>query len=124
MCIRDSSKAKAIKSLHDYQCQVCGLALETSAGPYAEAAHIKPLGKPHNGPDIDSNILCLCPNHHVMFDNGGFAIADDLELIGIKGKLRVNPKHQLGIEFIRYHREHYLQNNGQSEPVAKASLAI
>ncbi|WP_462151362.1 YDG/SRA domain-containing protein [Pseudoalteromonas xiamenensis] len=108
--VRNYQKAKNVKSWHNYQCQVCGLAIETSAGLYAEAAHIKPLGKPHNGPDIESNILCLCPNHHVMFDNGGFAIKDSLELIGIKGRLRVVKKHCIDIDFIRYHREHYLKN--------------
>lgn len=105
--IRSYQKAKNVKSWHNYECQVCGLAINTSAGLYAEAAHIKPLGEPHNGPDIESNLLCLCPNHHVMFDNGGFAIDDDLNLIGIKGKLRVVKRHLLDASFIKYHREHY-----------------
>lgn len=95
---------------HSYQCQVCGLAIETSAGLYAEAAHIKPLGEPHNGPDIESNILCLCPNHHVMFDNGTFAINDNLVLLGIEGKLKTSKKHLIGADLIKYHRDHYLKN--------------
>jgi len=109
--IRNYQKAKNVKSWHNYECQICGLAIATSAGLYAEAAHIKPLGEPHNGPDIESNILCLCPNHHVMFDNGGFAINDNLDLIGIKGKLRVVKKHLLDESFIKYHREHYHKNS-------------
>ena len=36
-----------------------------------EAAHIRPLGAPHNGPDTLDNTLCLCPNHHVPFDHSG-----------------------------------------------------
>lgn len=93
--VRDTKIAKQrVKQLNNYQCQVCGIALQTSAGLYAEAAHIKPLGQPHNGPDVESNILCLCPNHHVMFDNGGFTIADDLSLIGIDGKLKTLKKTQ------------------------------
>lgn len=108
--VRNYQKAKNVKSWHNYKCQVCGVAIETSAGLYAEAAHIKPLGEPHNGPDIESNLLCLCPNHHVMFDNGGFAISDNLELIGIEGKLNVVKKHLINIDFIRYHREHYHKN--------------
>jgi len=105
--VRSYKKANNVKIFHDYQCQVCGLAIKTSAGLYAEAAHIKPLGEPHNGPDVESNLLCLCPNHHVMFDNGAFAIDDNLDLIGIKGKLRVVRKHLLDTSFIKYHREHY-----------------
>lgn len=108
--VRDYQKAKNVKAWYQFQCQVCGLAIETSAGLYAEAAHIKPLGKPHNGPDIESNILCLCPNHHVMFDNGGFAIDDNLNLIGINGKLNELKKHRISAEFIQYHRDHYLKN--------------
>ena len=105
--VRDRAKAKKIKLLHNYQCQVCGVALEMSTGLYAEAAHIKPLGRPHDGPDIESNILCLCPNHHVLFDNGGFTINDDLSIEGILGKLRTVPKHKIDVNFISYHREHY-----------------
>lgn len=104
--VRDTKIAKRVKQLHNYQCQVCGTVLETSAGLYAEAAHIKPLGQPHNGPDVESNILCLCPNHHVLFDNGGFTIADDLSLIGIDGELKTVKKHKIEREFIQYHREH------------------
>lgn len=108
--VRNYQKAQNVKLWHNHQCQVCGLAIETSAGLYAEAAHIKPLGEPHNGPDIESNLLCLCPNHHVMFDNGAFAIKDNFELIGIDGRLRVIKKHHINVEFIKYHREHYLKN--------------
>jgi len=108
--VRDYQRAINVKSWHGYQCQVCDLAIKTTAGLYAEAAHIKPLGEPHNGPDIETNLLCLCPNHHVMFDNGGFTIADDLNLIGIPGKLKTTDKHIIDQRFIQYHREHYSKN--------------
>ena len=105
--VRDTKIAKRVKEMYNYECQVCGTTIETSAGRYAEAAHIKPLGKPHNGPDVESNILCLCPNHHVMFDNGGFTIADDLTLIGIKGKLRAVKKHCIDLSMIKYHYNNF-----------------
>ncbi|HIB85199.1 MAG TPA: HNH endonuclease, partial [Chromatiaceae bacterium] len=105
--IRDTKIAKDVKKKHNYRCQVCELALETNAGLYAEAAHIKPLGMPHNGPDVEENILVLCPNHHVLFDNGGFSINDDLSLSGLNGRLNVVSKHQIDIVFLQYHREHY-----------------
>jgi putative restriction endonuclease len=60
--VRDTRQSRWVKEQYDYCCQVCGIRLEGSAGPYAEAAHIMPLGIPHNGPDIPENILCLCPN--------------------------------------------------------------
>jgi putative restriction endonuclease len=75
--VRDTKQARRIKELYDYGCQMCGTRLEGLAGPYAEAAHIRPLGAPHNGPDSPDNILCLCPNHHVLFDHGGVGIGED-----------------------------------------------
>jgi putative restriction endonuclease len=107
--IRDTQQARMIKVLYDYRCQVCGIRLEGSAGPYAESVHIRPLGPPHNGPDTMDNLLCLCPNHHVLFDYGGFAIADDLTLLGIDGRLMVKPEHSISLEHISYHRTHYYQ---------------
>lgn len=105
--VRDTELNKSIKLLYNYKCQVCDQAIETSSGLYAEAAHIKPLGVPHNGPDTLNNILCLCPNHHVMFDYGGFSILEDYDLIGIEGKLKTHPKHNINKEFLKYHLDHF-----------------
>jgi putative restriction endonuclease len=105
--IRDTAKSREIKALYDHTCQICGIRLEGPAGPYAEAAHIRPLGAPHNGPDAYGNLLCLCPNHHVLFDLGAFTIADDLTLESLDGKLCCKPKHKINLQHIRYHREHY-----------------
>lgn len=107
--VRDTEQARRIKKLYDYRCQVCGTRLEGSGGPYAEAAHIKPLGQPHNGPDVPENVLCLCPNHHVLFDYGGFSIADDLTLIGLPGALIMHDEPVLEPDFLQYHRDHYLR---------------
>ena len=71
---------------------------------YAEGAHIKPIGKPHRGPDTTDNMLCLCPNHHVSFDKGTLFIADDYSLNGEPGKLHVKEGHEIDAEYIRYHR--------------------
>ncbi len=35
---------------------------------YAEAHHVKPLGRPYNGPDTKDNIICVCPTCHVLSD--------------------------------------------------------
>jgi len=105
--VRDTEQARRIKALYDYECQICGIRLVGLAGPYAEAAHIRSLGAPHDGPDVSENILCLCPNHHVLFDHGGVAVGADLALIGAVGRLTVHPKHQIGAEYLRYRRKHY-----------------
>ncbi len=105
--VRDSARSRKIKALYDHRCQVCGTRLECPAGPYSEAAHIRPLGAPHDGPDTEDNILCLCPNHHVLFDNGAVSIADDLSLIGGGGNsLTVHRDHHINPSFLTYHREH------------------
>lgn len=108
--VRDTEKARTIKELYEYRCQVCQIQLVGSAGPYAEAAHIRPLGRPHNGPDSEDNILCLCPNHHVLFDYGGFTIAEDFTLLGLEGKLTVHQTHKLSNYHITYHRNHYYRS--------------
>ena len=83
--VRDTAQARRIKNPHDYKCQVCGTRLLGSAGPYAETAHIRPLGTPHDEPDTADNILCLSPNHHVLFDYGGFTVNQDLSLTREEG---------------------------------------
>lgn len=106
--IRDVKLVQEIKELYNFQCQVCNTALTTNAGLYAEAAHIKPLGEPHNGPDTLDNLLCLCPNHHVMFDFGGFAIESDFSLIGeVSGNLIVKAGHKINLDFLKYQRQHF-----------------
>lgn len=114
--IRDTAVTRGVKALYKYRCQVCGVQLKGPAGFYAEAAHVRPLGAPHHGPDIVSNVLCLCPNHHVLFDLGSFAVADDFTLLGLSGQLIYSIQHGLGKEFLQYQREHiYLKaaSNGK-----------
>ncbi|MEL6614382.1 MAG: YDG/SRA domain-containing protein [Bacteroidota bacterium] len=112
--VRDTAVTRSVKRLHGHRCQVCGEAVETLAGPYAEAAHIRPLGAPHHGPDVLANVLCLCPNHHVAFDRWAFTLADDLSLIGLPGALRLHPKHVPDPEHVAYHREHALRARSEA----------
>lgn len=101
--VRDTIVTREVKRLHGFRCQVCGVRVETPAGPYAEAAHIRPLGRPHDGPDTLGNVLCLCPTHHVAFDLYGIGIAEDLSLSGrLVGRLRTHPRHPLDRAQVRY----------------------
>jgi len=56
-----------VKALYRNECQVCGDRLDTRVGPYSEAAHIRGLGAPHDGPDVLANVLCLCSNADLGF---------------------------------------------------------
>jgi putative restriction endonuclease len=97
-----------VKELHDYSCQICGIRLETPAGPYAEGAHIRPLGRPHDGPDDLTNLLCLCPNHHVLFDNGALSVGDDFHVVTRDGSalstLWLAKGHYPAPAYFAYHR--------------------
>lgn len=105
---RDTLLRGQVKALYDFHCQVCATRLVGPGKlPYAEAAHVRPLGRPHNGPDTMDNLLCLCPNHHYLFDVGAFGIRDDLSLIGLKGRLQLHRRHKLSLEHLRYHRQHF-----------------
>ena len=105
--VRDTAVSRWVKALYKNQCQVCGDIVRVQGGTYSEGAHIKPLGNPHNGPDQIENVLCLCPNHHVMLDRGGLSIADDLSLMGLRGALIVKPAHCIDRRFLQYHRSHH-----------------
>ena len=58
----------------------------------------------HNGSDDLNNILCLCPNHHKLFDIGGIYIEDDLNIPQLKLHLNVHKDHEIDLTSIRYHR--------------------
>lgn len=94
--LRDTALARRIKALHSYKCQICDETIRLSNGQYyAEAHHIKPLGPPHSGPDIEENIICVCPNHHVQLDYRSIQL--DLS------ELKTQKGHTIGQEYIDYH---------------------
>ncbi len=108
--IRSSAIADSVKGLHDHTCQMCGTRLTVRGQGYSEGAHIQPLGSPHDGPDVRSNMLCLCPNCHVLFDNGEIAINADLVLTGARtGSLKTHPKHSIDLVFLDYHRKMFVE---------------
>lgn len=79
--IRDSALANDVKAEQDHCCQLCATVLRLAGGKrYAEAHHVKPLGRPHDGPDVRGNITCVCPNCHAKLDFGAVTLkASDLD---------------------------------------------
>ncbi|WAX79819.1 HNH endonuclease [Streptomyces sp. KMM 9044] len=120
--IRDTAAAERIKSLHEGKCQLCGLQLVGPDGKtYSEGAHIRPLGKPHHGPDVEPNILHLCPNCHVRLDVGAVAIDEgwsivmraDMSGAMLLPKLTLKGSHRVRQEYLHYHRT-YWEKKGAS----------
>ncbi|MPY53353.1 YDG/SRA domain-containing protein [Streptomyces acidicola] len=114
--VRDAAVTRNVKALYDGECQVCGLRLLGPDGkPYSEGAHIRPLGKPHRGPDVEPNVLCLCPNCHVRLDIGAIVVDDDWSIIvraavlggNVRPKLKRHRKHKIHLDYVRYHRKRW-----------------
>ncbi|MEU2745209.1 HNH endonuclease [Streptomyces collinus] len=77
------------------------------------------LGSPHNGPDATGNVLCLCPNCHLMFDAGAVVLGDDLSVIrdgDEHGSLRTHPRHVIDVGCVRRHRERWRQESRLRAP--------
>ncbi|WP_234016738.1 HNH endonuclease [Streptomyces sp. LaPpAH-108] len=107
--VRDPAIASRVKKLHGHACQVCGEKLYYKRKPYNQAAHIRGLGSPHHGPDELQNLLCLCPNHHLLFD--GLEIYVDIDDTVRRthggepvGHLHRDARHHIDEAYLQYHR--------------------
>lgn len=98
--IRDTKIVKELKSEYDHECQICGKQIKLPSGKkYSEGHHLKKLGGIHQGPDIKSNIIILCPNHHTEFDYGIIAISPDSGLI-----VHIDEKNEFNGRALAYNR--------------------
>lgn len=111
--IRDTEKTRQLKVIYDYVCQICHTP-GVQIGPdkhYVEGHHLRPLGRPHDGEDNKSNIVILCPNHHVMFDRCVMAI-DPRDGKTVLNKFFKSTtlliKHKLDPDNINYHYQAYI----------------
>lgn len=92
---RNAHYVKVIKIIYENTCQLCNTKLTINNNVnYSEVHHIKPLGNPHHGPDKLENMICVCPNHHVLLDFGAIKLdIDSFQTI----------KHKINNSFINYH---------------------
>lgn len=117
---RDTGLRRRIRELYGSRCQACGIRIRIGPDDYfVIAAHIRPLGEPHNGQDDISNMLALCPNHHVEFDAGVFSVSpDDYRIYHFFEDTRLHEReltlvdaHGLNPDHLRYHWENiYMEN--------------
>jgi putative restriction endonuclease len=115
---RDYSLPDKIKSTYSSRCQICRVKLKAPSGDIAIGAHIKGLGKPHEGPDKLSNMICLCPNHHAQFDAFSFYIEPtNFEikcLDGFEGK-KIKIKHKILEKYFSYHKKIFNEKNSNTQ---------
>lgn len=109
--VRNNAVSQWVKDIHGHRCQVCGIVLDVPVGSYSEGAHIRAVGSPHHGPDTVENLLCLCPNDHVLFDKGAIYIDGELNVHRhdgtLIGPLATDAAHNVDMAHVAYHREHH-----------------
>jgi hypothetical protein len=118
--IRNPRNVAELKFLYDNRCAFCGKQTIVGVGPdkhYSEAAHIRPLGEPHKGPDKKSNMLILCSEHHLQFDRGVLTLRRSAKDLIIKSKIpgdpsngakvQIRPPHEIDDEFVKWHANYW-----------------
>lgn len=119
---RDATFTKNVVVAYGSTCAVTGLRLINGGGRCeVEAAHIRPVGDGHRGPDSVRNGIALSRTVHWMFDRGLLTLTDDYEIVIAKRLVSddtrplINPKARIMLpddpkmrphhQFLSYHRD-------------------
>lgn len=80
IAVRDQGFRKAIVTLYDHRCALCGIRMLTSEGhTVVEAAHIRPWSLSHD--DRPTNGVALCRLCHWSFDEGLMTVGNEYEVM-------------------------------------------
>jgi putative restriction endonuclease len=97
--IRDQGFRKAIVTLYDHRCALCGIRMLTPEGhTVVEASHIVPWSENHD--DRPTNGLCLCRLCHWSFDEGLMSVGKKYEVL-VSKRVRIDqniPGHVLTLQ--------------------------
>lgn len=122
---RSAVFAKCIRAAYDSTCAATGLKLINGGGRCEiEAAHIRPVGDGHDGPDSVRNGLALSRTMHWLFDRGIISLKDNGKILFAskrhfpeidRVKAMVNPDEKMALpsdlalrphpQFLSYHRD-------------------
>lgn len=114
---RTSKPGKDLKKTYNYTCQVAGCG-ETEV----ETAHIRKHSL-HDSVDNETNMWCLCCNHHNAFDKSRMIVEDDGSFIRYKqdgtvcehGFIVYEDSHKVDVTFIRKSREHHVSERQEMD---------
>lgn len=82
---REAAFSRQVKAAYGNRCAFTGLDMRNGGGrAEVDAAHIKPVGEGHNGPDSIRNGLALTKTVHWMFDRGLLSIDSDFKILVAK----------------------------------------
>lgn len=82
---REAAFTRQIKTAYQNTCAFTGLNMRNGGGrSEVDAAHIKPVGDGHNGPDSIRNGLALSKTVHWMFDRGLLSIDSNFKILTAK----------------------------------------
>jgi putative restriction endonuclease len=119
---REAAFARSVRAIYNFTCAMTGLSIINGGGnPEVEAAHIRPVGNDHYGPDSVRNGIALSRSIHWMFDRGLLSLTDGYEILVAKdlvpdsAKRLLNPDGKILLpadrrlcphpQFLQYHRE-------------------
>jgi putative restriction endonuclease len=92
---RDAAFTQNVRAIYNFTCAMTSLSIINGGGrSEVEAAHIRPVGNDHNGPDSMRNGLALSRSIHWLFDRGLLSLTDDYEILMVK-KLIPDPVRRL-----------------------------
>lgn len=78
--VRDQGFRKAIVTLYEHRCALCGIRMLTPEGhTIVEAAHVKPWSESHD--DRPTNGMALCKLCHWSFDEGLMSVGTKYEVL-------------------------------------------
>jgi putative restriction endonuclease len=119
---RDAAFKHNVRLAYNSTCAMTGIKLINGGGRCEiEAAHIRPIGDGHNGPDSVRNGLALSRTVHWMFDCGLVSLSNEYKILtaqeliperviqlfqpDMEIQLPDNPAFQPHRQFLEYHRD-------------------
>ena len=112
--VRDTAITKKLKERYKHECQVCHESIYIDIRHcYSEVHHLRPLGKNHQGLDVEANMIVLCPNHHAMFDFGIPVFRSTTVLDINDRKIDIVDKHGISKKNIDYYMNYICINKNK-----------